>query len=275
LSTKDEQQQLIAEQLLHLCRQAGQAIVDIYQSDEPVVVEQKQDDSPLTQADTQSHHILTEGLARLTPQWPVLSEEQVMPDFTERSQWPCYWLVDPLDGTREFVERTGEFTINIALIEHHRPVLGVVYIPLEQTAYIGLVDQGKALRIDNTGRKDIAVSSASTAIKVLSSSRYGGAELESCIAKLSQHFHEVDSIRAGSALNFCQLAEGAADIYPRFSPCCEWDTAAGQAVLEAAGGRLVDMDFKPLQYNLKSSILNPHFYALGGDGLPWADILKA
>jgi len=270
----DKQQ--MAERLLELCQQAGQAIVDIYQSAEPVLVEQKQDGSPLTRADKTSHDIISQGLASLTPQWPVLSEEQALPDFAERSQWSPYWLLDPLDGTREFIARSGEFTINIALIEHHRPVLGMVYIPLQQMAYLGLVEEKKALRIDNTGRNNIACSDKTSGdvIRVLSSSRHAGPELESCIDKLSRHFQSVDRATAGSALKFCRLAEGAADIYPRFAPCCEWDTAAGQAVLEAAGGCLVDMDFKPLQYNRRASIINPHFYALGGARKSWAEILK-
>lgn len=276
LSVRQSDKQQIAEQLLGLCQQAGQAVLDIYHAAEPVAVEQKQDASPVTRADIVSHDIISKGLATLTPQWPVLSEEQAMPDFTERSQWSCYWLLDPLDGTREFIDRTGEFTINIALIEHHRPVLGMVYIPLQQAAYLGFVEEKKALRIDSSGRSDIVTSNKTPgdSIRVLSSSRYGGAELESCIDKLARHFQPVERITAGSALKFCRLAEGAADIYPRFAPCCEWDTAAGQAVLEAAGGCLVGMDFKPLQYNHRASILNPHFYALGGECKLWAEILE-
>ncbi|ARN73624.1 3'(2'),5'-bisphosphate nucleotidase CysQ [Oceanicoccus sagamiensis] len=264
----------IAEQLLLLCQQAGEAVLEIYHGADPVAVEQKQDNSPLTLADKLSQQILADGLARLAPQWPVVSEEQALPDFSQRSRWPSYWLLDPLDGTREFIERTGEFTINIALIENHRPILGMVYIPLEQAAYLGLVDEGRALRIDHEGRKDIAVSQGGTSIRVLSSRRYGGAELEACMEKLSRHFPALERVTAGSALKFCRLAEGRADIYPRFAPCCEWDTAAGQAVLEAAGGCLLGLDFKPLQYNQKPSIINPNFYALGGKGLRWVDILK-
>ncbi|MCP3907573.1 MAG: 3'(2'),5'-bisphosphate nucleotidase CysQ [Oceanicoccus sp.] len=279
MSIGQQETERIAEQLLLLCRQAGRAIVEVYSADKPVAVELKLDDSPVTEADTRSHDIFLKGLAELTPQWPVLSEEQALPDFTERSQWPCYWLVDPLDGTREFIDRTGEFTINIALIENHRPVLGVVYIPLEQAAYLGFVEQGRALRIDSGGRREIAVSAATPAlndsVRVISSSRYGGAEFESCITKLAGHFQQVERVTAGSALKFCRLAEGAADIYPRFSPCCEWDTAAGQAVLEAAGGSLVDIEFNPLVYNRQSSVMSPNFYALGGTAEEWAGLFQA
>ena len=275
MSFGQSDKQQMAERLLELCQQAGQAIVDIYQAAEPVVVEQKQDGSPLTQADKASHDIISQGLASLTPQWPVLSEEQALPHFAERSQWSPYWLLDPLDGTREFIARSGEFTINIALIEYHRPVLGMIYIPLQQTAYLGLVEEKKRCVLIRLGTAILFAVITHLAMRLgYGSSRHAGTELESCIDKLSRHFQSVDRATAGSALKFCRLAEGVADIYPRFAPCCEWDTAAGQAVLEAAGGCLVDMDFKSLQYNRKASIINPHFYALGGAPTSWTDILK-
>ncbi len=277
MSADTIQLQQIAEQLPGLCEKAGQVIMDIYHSAESLDIGYKDDSSPLTAADTQSHEILSKGLASLTPHWPVLSEEQVLPAFAERSQWPCYWLLDPLDGTREFIERTGEFTINMALIENHRPVLGVVYSPLERRTYLGLVQEKKALRIDCHGRTEISVSAKTPteSIKVLGSRRYGGEEFEACIDKLAQLAPAIERQTAGSALKFCRLAEGEADIYPRFAPCCEWDTAAGQALLEAAGGSVVGLDFKPLQYNQKPSILNPHFYAFGSDSHLWVDILMA
>lgn len=266
----------IANELVQLCRKAGEAIKDVYCGREAMQLEQKADNSPVTAADKLANQIILEALATVAPQWPVLSEEHTIPDFQHRSAWPCYWLVDPLDGTREFIARTGEFTVNIALIEQGVPVLGVVYLPLEDVAYVGLSGHG-AWRESEGLRSPITVSTMAQrgCVRVLTSSRHGGEQLETCINRLSQHFGDSEWIKAGSALKFCRLAEGLADIYPRFSPCSEWDTAAGQAVLEAAGGQLLDTNFEPLRYNQKSSLLNPHFYALGGEDVDWPSVLSA
>ena len=263
----------LAEKVSALCAEAGAAIVDGAQ---PLEVEYKQDASPLTVADTTAHTIILDGLKKITPDWPVLSEEQELPDFETRRQWGVYWLVDPLDGTREFVERTGEFTVNVALIEQGVATLGVVYLPIQKTAYRGIPEQAFAVKTQGSEVSPLQVSDArqSTAITVLSSSRYQGGELEYCISRLREYFGGIERLEAGSALKFCYLAEGRGDIYLRFSPCCEWDTAAGQAVLEAAGGALVDLEFQPLRYNQRSSVISPNFYGLGRTGTDWQDALK-
>jgi 3'(2'), 5'-bisphosphate nucleotidase len=252
---------VLAEKLTALCAEAGVAIVAIYNATQPVSVEYKSDDSPLTAADRRAHDIIVSGLQVMTPDWPVLSEEQELPDFELRKSWSRYWLVDPMDGTREFVERTGEFTINVALIEQGVATLGIVYLPLEKIAYIGIPEQAFAVKAENNRQTSLRVSTAgqSASLTVLSSSRYQGEKLERCILRLAEHF--------------CYLAEGRGDIYPRFSPCCEWDTAAGQAVLEAAGGSLVDLKFNPLRYNQQLSIMSPNFYGLARIGTNWKKIL--
>ncbi len=266
----------LAEELTALCAEAGVAIVEVYSSTKHIDVEYKSDASPLTAADKRAHNIIVSGLQALIPDWPVLSEEQDLPDFELRNSWDTYWLVDPLDGTREFVERTGEFTVNVALIEQGVATLGVVYLPMEKIAYIGIPEQAFAVKVDSHSQTPLRVSAArqSASVTVLSSSRYQGGKLEYCMLRLTEYFGGINRLQAGSALKFCYLAEGRGDIYPRFSPCCEWDTAAGQAVLEAAGGSLVDLEFKPLRYNQQQSIMSPNFYGLGRTGTDWKKVLS-
>ena len=266
----------LSEQVRLICEQAGRAIVEVYSSEADLVIETKADSSPLTIADRLAHDIITAGLNTLDPQIPILSEEQKPPPFSERCRWHRYWLVDPLDGTREFVERTGEFTVNVALIEDGRPILGVVSVPLSRDVYIGVPALGLAQKVSGEAAHPIEASSLSnhSVVKVLTSSRYGGESLDACMRRLQQRFSKVEHLKAGSALKFCYLAEGLGDIYPRFSPCCEWDTAAGQAVLEAAGGQIVDMAFQPLSYNQQASLLSVHFYALSNGSHYWKKVLS-
>lgn len=269
--------QPLAEQLLPLCRKAGEAILQVYQSTAPLQIEQKTDASPLTIADQRAEAIIVAGLQALAPQWPIVSEEQPVAPYAERRHWQRYWLVDPLDGTREFIDGTGEFTVNIALIEQGVPVLGVVYVPLQGAAYVGVARCGLALRVTGTERCRLQVNRSEdvSVLRVLTSSRHGGDELAACVQALRPHFSAVQWLKAGSALKFCWLAEGRGEFYPRFSPCSEWDTAAGQAVLEAAGGSLVGLDFQPLRYNQQASLINPHFYALAATGVDWPALLAS
>ena len=257
--------------LLSLCHQAGELIAARYHAAGAHQFESKGDDSPLTQADLDSHDCLQAGLEALQPRLPILSEESSEVEKAGRREWQRYWLVDPLDGTKEFLARTGEFTINIALIDDHRPVLGVLYLPLERVAYVGIPGTGAwcyqyapqqwqksplAARKLEQGRP----------LTVLASRRHRGPRLLACLEWLQEHWGEIARQNSGSALKFCQLAEGKGDFYPRFTPCCEWDTAAGQALLEAAGGGLLGLDGKSLRYNCKESLLSPHFYALADPG---------
>jgi 3'(2'), 5'-bisphosphate nucleotidase len=221
----------------------------------------KSDQSPLTAADLASHQIVTEGLAQLTPELPVLSEESAGIDFELRRHWQRYWLVDPLDGTREFIAGNGEYTVNIALIDAGRPVLGVVTLPAQQRYYVGGV--GVPARCDSKLIR--AQVRRGERWQVLASRSHGAPQLAGFLARLGPHELSV----SGSALKFCRLAEGSADLYPRFGPTSEWDTAAGQAVLEAAGGAVLTQELTPLSYNQRASTLNPDFIACGAGPRDW------
>ncbi|MGM0632611.1 MAG: 3'(2'),5'-bisphosphate nucleotidase CysQ [Pseudomonadota bacterium] len=252
--------------------QAGQAILEIYERGaERLTVETKADDSPLTEADRRAHHVITGALRGLTPAIPVLSEESEEVSYAERRQWQTYWLVDPLDGTREFINRNGEFTVNIALIVDGEPVLGVVHVPVSGTTYTGLVGEGAWCYREGREAQPIGVRSLSgqRSLNVVGSRRHGAEALEAMLATLRQHFDEVNLVSMGSSLKICLLAEGEADLYPRLGPTSEWDTAAAHAVLRAAGGDIVTADFEPLRYNGKDSLLNPYFLALGDPDFPW------
>lgn len=268
--------------LLELCSRAGEEIRQHYAAPAAGDFEAKGDDSPLTRADLASHSVLVQGLCALDAALPVLSEESAADEIARRRTWQRYWLVDPLDGTREFLARTGEFTINIALIDRHRPVLGVLFLPLEQVAYTGIPGVG-ARRYQRDLRGDWAASELATralrhgqALRLLASRRHRGARLDAHLAWLEEQWGPIARDNMGSALKFCRMAEGAGDFYPRFSPCCEWDTAAGQAVLEAAGGLVLGLDGAPLRYNTDDSLYSPPFYAIADNAHPlWEKLLAA
>ena len=280
-TVKEQDLQDLVFPLLGLCRAAGEAICEYYHAPTAGDYEAKGDDSPLTRADLASHALLQAGLTSMDAAVPVLSEESVPADIARRRHWHRYWLVDPLDGTKEFLARTGEFTINIALIDNHRPVLGVLYLPLERVAYVGIPGV-QAVRYSDSGEGDWSVSELATrslqpgqALTVLASRRHRGARLQVCLEWLDQHWERVSRHNMGSALKFSQLASGQGDFYPRFSPCCEWDTAAGQAVLEAAGGCVLGMDGEPLRYNCRDSLYSPPFYAIADGAHPlWRRLLQ-
>lgn len=235
---------------------AGEAVMAIYRTD--FDVEYKSDQSPLTAADLASNRIITEGLRRLTPDIPVLSEESEAADWETRRHWRRFWLIDPIDGTRDFTQRTGEFTVNIALIENGEPILGVVTAPALHEAYWGLRGEGAHKRDRGGHVHRIQVAQAKTARRVVASKNHLNDETRAFIDSLGEH----QLVQAGSSLKFCRIAEGHADIYPRLGPTCEWDTGAAQAVLMAAGGKVETLEGKPLRYG-KEDLLNPHFVASG------------
>ena len=258
------------DSLIALVRAAGREILDVY--DGHIEVETKADDTPLTQADLRAHQCIVRGLRELTPNWPVVSEESAPPPFEVRKQWQRYWLVDPLDGTKEFVDRNGEFTVNIALIEDGAPVLGVVGVPVADTVYVGDCREGHAFRVDASGRTPLQARPMGTdAVTVVASRRHGGDRLAHCLDVLGKLF-EVSRKPVGSSLKLCILADGQADLYPRLGPTSEWDIAAAHAVLAAAGGTVMQLDGRPLAYNAKESLLNPDFVAAADPGYPWLDV---
>ena len=260
----------LIEPTVSLAIAAGAAILEVYATD--FDVQSKDDESPLTQADLGSHRIIDRALRELTPELPVISEESALPDFAERSGWQRYWLIDPLDGTREFVNRNGEFTVNIALIEDHRPLLGVVHVPVSGRSYTGCSGFGSTLREAGGEAKPIAVARASgDPVRVVGSRSHRGPSLDAFLARLPRF----EMLPMGSSLKFCKVAEGEADVYPRLGPTSEWDTAAAQAVVEQAGGKVLQLDGAPLAYNGKENILNPEFLVLGPADHDWLGMIDA
>ena len=247
---------------------AGKAILEVYASD--FEVQSKADESPLTKADLAAHHCIVAGLEKLTPGMPIISEESGLPDFQERSAWDRYWLIDPLDGTKEFVNRNGEFTVNIALIDNQKPVFGVVHVPVKNKTYIGCEGYGAERRDSDGKTQSINVAAtSSTPVRVVGSRSHRGASLDAYLENLG----DCDMIPMGSSLKFCVIAEGGADLYPRLGLTSEWDTAAAQAVVEQAGGSVVTLDGKPMKYNTKEDMLNPFFFVIGASDRDWLALL--
>ena len=261
-------QQLLAR-VAAIARRAGREILELYASGE-LAAGLKADASPLTAADLRAHRLILESLRELTPDVPVLSEEALPTSFAQRSQWRRYWLVDPLDGTREFLARNGEFTVNIALIQGHAPALGVVHVPVTDMSYRGLPGVGAWRERSGAAAEAIHVPArAGAPVRVVGSRSHRGDSLEAFLARLGPH----QLIAVGSSLKFCMVAEGAADVYPRLGPTSEWDTAAAHAVLTGAGGIVSRLDGEPLRYNTREELLNPFFVAYGPRDRDWLALL--
>jgi 3'(2'), 5'-bisphosphate nucleotidase len=257
-----------------IARTAGRAILEVYDGD--FAVERKQDNSPLTAADLAAHQAILSGLQVLTPRIPVLSEESAeQAAWSVRRQWARYWLVDPLDGTREFVKRNGEFTVNIALIHEHRPVLGVVYAPVLDEMFWGW-QGGHAFAstpaqpgFPQSGKVELRTRARAVPLLVAGSRSHADPRTLAALDKLGPH--ELKPL--GSSLKFCRAAQGQVDLYIRYGLTSEWDTAAGQCVLEQAGGGVTDMSGAPLRYNTKDSLLNTDFLAFGDASVGWAALI--
>jgi len=263
---------MLSESLLDavhaIALESGQRILAIYNSE--FAVQHKDDESPLTQADLASHQHIVESLAKIQPHLPVLSEESAAIPFSERKSWPRYWLVDPLDGTKEFIKRNGEFTVNIALIEDGAPILGVVHAPALGVTYAGARDAG-AFKVQGHEKTRLATRKLPAVPAYVVSRSHQDAALEKLLERAPRH----EALSRGSSLKFCQVAEGSADFYPRTGPTSEWDTAAGQCVVEQAGGAVWRLpDLAPLRYNQKDSLLNPGFAVMGDPSFDWAALLR-
>lgn len=281
--------------LLELCEEASGAILDEYRgarrgdedgnedahegesTPQGQVLHRKADESPLTAADLASHRIFSRGLAELTPALPLLSEESSIDAIAGRRRWSRFWMLDPLDGTKEFLERTGEFTINVALIEDGRPRLGVVFEPLGARANVGITGEGaeRFLRDGRGWEREILRTRplGGDHLIVLASRRHRNSALGACLEFLGERFR-IDRRNSGSALKFCDLAAGRGDVYPRFSTCSEWDVAAGDALVTAAGGAVLGLDGKPLRYNARDTLISPSFLAVGDPGADlWPSLL--
>jgi len=279
---------VFTDNVITIARAAGKAILTIYNAPETANIQTKDDDSPLTAADLAAHHLIVRELPLLLD-IPIISEEAEVPPLAERKNWPAYWLIDPLDGTKEFIARNGQFTVNIALIVNGVPMLGVVHLPVGDETYFGI---DHSIAADRQTRSEKYINrekvldlqtrplaerySARQSLDILMSLRHGSAEQTALIAKLESRWPApLNSLSAGSSLKFCWIAEARADFYPRLAPTSEWDTAAAQAVLVAAGGLIVRaVDLQPLKYNAQESVLNPFFFALGDASFDWPSILK-
>jgi len=239
--------------------EAGRCILDIY--GRGFEVTQKADRSPVTEADHAAHALISERLAALTPGIPILSEESAGVRFPLRATWTRFWLVDPLDGTKEFISRNGEFTVNIALVENGRPTLGVVHVPVLGTTYSACHGKGAHKEYPDGRSHPIRVrSNAGVRPMVVASRSHASPEIKMFLEAIGPH----DLVSMGSALKLCLIAEGGADVYPRLGPTMEWDTAGAQCVVECAGGRVCDLHGRTLTYN-KADLHNPWFVADAGD----------
>ncbi|MGM0516998.1 MAG: 3'(2'),5'-bisphosphate nucleotidase CysQ [Pseudomonadota bacterium] len=247
----------LLEAVREIAEAAGREIMIVYESD--FAVERKADTSPVTEADVVANRLIAERLTALEPTLPVLTEETRAPVWRERREWRRYWLVDPLDGTREFVKRNGEFSVNIALIDAGEPVLGVVLAPAIDREYAAVRGLGAWRYVDGRAESIRVRDPVWPPTLALSRSHSSARELQLC-----ETFDSPEIVRCGSSLKTCLIAEGKADLYPRLGPTSEWDTAASQCVLESAGGHLTDLKGRPLRYNTRDSLINPMFVAHNG-----------
>jgi 3'(2'), 5'-bisphosphate nucleotidase len=247
--------------IIDVSREAGRAVLEVYNSD--FTVERKEDKSPLTIADRRSHEIISAFLKKHFS-LPVLSEEGRDIPYEERRTWGYYWLVDPLDGTKEFVKKHGDFTVNIALIHEGRPVAGVIYVPVSGVLYHAQTGGG-AFKIENGKTTKLPISRDKDLLTIVGSRSHVTPELEQYIQEMKTRYGELEVISCGSSLKFCMIAEGKADVYPRLGPTMEWDTAAGQIIVEEAGGQVITFKTRtPMLYN-KENLLNPSFLCIRGN----------
>ena len=258
----------LREAVIAIARKAAGEILAVYHSE--FAVQHKDDRSPLTAADLAAHRCIVDGLQALTPDIPVLSEESKAIGWDVRRAWQRYWLVDPLDGTREFIKRNGEFTVNIALVHQGAPALGVVQAPVGGQVWHAVRGE---LGYRRDGHRDSVLRArapATAPLRVAASRSHRDARTQAVLDRMGP----IEEVALGSSLKFCRIAEGGLDVYPRFGPTSEWDTAAAQCVLHAAGGALLAADTgKPFRYNRRESLLNGDFIALGDPDLPWRDWL--
>ena len=260
-----------------IAESAGEAVMEVYAGAD-LGTRYKEDDSPLTRADLASHRLIKARLEALTPRVPVLSEESKAVPYDERRAWSLFWLVDPLDGTKEFVKRNGEFTVNVALIHEGEPVLGVVHAPALGSTYWAAASVGAFKRTDGGEARAVRTQPyGGGALRLVASRSHAGAQTDAFVARLraDARVGEVTLVSIGSSLKLCLVAEGEAHLYPRFGPTMEWDTAAAQCVVEAAGGEVTDLEGAPLRYN-KEDLLNPFFVVSGAEAAsPWRSALDA
>ena len=254
--------------VVSVAREAGSRILQIYNRE--FSVQQKQDETPVTEADMAAHAVIDDGLEEIAERFPVLSEESASIPFEDRARWECYWLVDPLDGTREFIKRNGEFTVNIALIDNHQPVLGVIYAPVHDRLYYAAKALGAFKQESGQAAIPISVRKKHQDKIIVAGSR---SHRSDSLKRFLENLGDYEILSVGSSLKSCLVAEGSADIYARLGPTSEWDTAAAQCIVEEAGGHITDINMQTLSYNTKEALLNPHFFVFGDSSVTWSDYL--
>ncbi len=265
----------LGEQLIPLARKVGLELLQYYADVSALKVQTKANQTPLTEADLAAHRMLVAGLHDLYADIPILSEEDAAPvALEERQHWSTLWLIDPLDGTREFLDGSDNFCINIALIEHGEARFGLIYIPVSDTAYYGVVGEG-AWRQTGETRQAITCRPVEDdeSVTLVASRKRSKQALLNLEQRLASRFDRVERVGIGSAIKFCRMAEGAGDIYACFGPTSEWDTAAGQALIEAAGGRMFSLAQQPFRYNQRDTLLNGGFYVLADTAYDWQALL--
>lgn len=267
-----DQLQALVQPLLRLVIEAGDVILEYYSRPSSLDIHTKKDRTPLTAADLASQALLLKGIADLCPNIPILSEESQAPAFAQRKDWEELWLLDPLDGTREFIDATDQFCINIALVQQGEPVLGLIHKPVDKSTYLGIHGLG-AWCYGAQGIEVLQCRAMPAQPVLISSGRRLTEPLLASEARIRTHFPALLRHHQGSAIKFCELAAGRADIYPCFGPTCEWDTAAGQVLVEAAGGIFVSTEFQPFRYNQRESLINGGFYVLGDARVDWPKVL--
>ena len=258
----------LLDPVIQIAYQAGKVIMEVY--DAGFSVEHKSDHTPVTEADMAANKVIVSSLKELTPHLPILTEEAKPTPYSQRKKWERYWLIDPLDGTREFIKRNGEFTVNIALIDGDESVMGVVYAPVIGVLYYAAKGQGAFKQASINEPKEIHVREKCSGKTVVACGRsHPTDEIKAFLENLGEH----EIIRVGSALKSCLVAEGKADLYARLGPTSEWDTAAAQCVVEEAGGAITNTAMQRLRYNSKDDLLNPHFFVAGDVSINWGDFL--
>ena len=270
--SSDQLHQLLPE-VRRIAQQAGDIIMDVYENG--FEIETKQDNSPVTTADMAAHHYIEAALKQLSPQFPILSEESAHLPFAERASRETYWLVDPLDGTKEFIKRRDSFTVNIALIDQHQSVLGVIDAPAMGISYYASQGLG-SFKQEKAGEEVQIHTREMPALPVFAGSRsHIGKQLEAFLNNVKAVHGDYQLLSMGSSLKMCLVAEGVADLYPRLWLTSEWDTAAAHCIVNEAGGKLVQTDMSPLRYNTKDSLLNPYFFTIGNNTIDWSQYLPA
>lgn len=267
MTIEKEQLNALLPEVRRIAIEAGEKIMEVYKSGYDVEI--KEDKSPVTTADLAANKHIVNELNKLSPRFPVLSEESATLPFEERAKHETYWLVDPLDGTKEFINRRDSFTVNIALIHRHKSILGVIYAPALGVSYYAAQGLGSFKQASDKQEPIKAREFVADETVFAGSRSHTGKAMQMFLDNFSKEYGDYELVSMGSSLKMCMVAEGLADLYPRLWLTSEWDTAAAHCIVNEAGGKLVQTDMSPLLYNTKDSLLNPYFFTIGNNSIAW------